>query len=309
MNKKQLLLYRKYLTVVGLCGGAATLADLPRLMNLYYAAEIKNGATKEFKYDKIAYDLRIIDKLHDSGDLEWFSVYTSSVKNVKTGKPLNSRFIVLTSKGWYEYDKKARDELNIANEDTQRKVKFVAYRNVYLRDIHSKHKVISAAIVDNYEHIKQVYINKDGSHIKGIVSVPKFITDDILIEEMKIDTCTDKTYVMKIMYFRDKLSYSQLSRTLDKMLAILEREQHLGEIPSDFKIKLKVSCINTIPGNVKKCIKYINKYKRHYAYFASVHQNNHTSFNETTLEKYMSNKIIDRIDFFYLTENFEIYKY
>ncbi len=313
INKRQQIDFERYFNVIHACGGAVMLEDLTFLMNEYYKEDIQSGNMKPYKYGKVARDVTQIEEL----ELEDFNIYKSTVKNKKTGKPVNNKFIVLSSSGWYKAEKVARGEVNIAKEDSPQKLKFNAFKGVLKRESKVQHELLIEKFLENYEYLEQVQVNdRTGKHLQGRVEIDKFLNnDDILIESVELiqgrDINEKSTYRISIMYFSKNLVYKKLAVRMDEILAVMERAQHLGNIEPDAKLQLEFKCVNAIPCIVTRCLTSVKNYKRIYAFYASIHKHRikGSEFHENKLNHYFTQRILDHVKFYYIDDKYNLIEY
>lgn len=309
MNKRLKRDYERYLNIIYKCGGAVRMNSLPFLLNKEYQELIDKEELKEYNYDKVAADIRAIEKLIDECKVNEVTTYISNVKN-QHGKPNNYKYIVLTHNGWYKFEKKSRSEIAIGSS-TQARLKLNAFKNIINKKVVEKHEHYVQEILKDYKYIEQVYTNENnGSHMLGKVEVDKFLdTDSVLIEDIR-SIEEEKIYYIKVMYLRTNYTNLHFCKTVDKLLGVFEREKSLDKIGKDFKIQIEIDILTSLPLIPKKMIKFFNKYKREYAYYSAYHiKDAGRDFDDKKLSSYKSHKIIKRFNFIKIEDDYSLTSY
>lgn len=315
LTDRQITDFKRYLNVIGKCGGCILMNDLPLLTNIEYKDLIENGEIKTFKYDKVARDIRMIEKLIEDEELNWFKTYVSYVKN-EHGKPSNHKCITLTPEGWYVFmGVKNRPEIETIDESTLNKSKLNAFKNIINKEKRENHTKYTKMLLEDYQYKEQVYSKEKtpGEHIRGKVEVDKFLKDaNVTIEKIEMQEENSILYI-KLSYIRLSIFYKEFCDMIDKMLSVFERCKSLGEIPLNVKIEIEVDIINRVPLLPKKFFNYFNKYKRKYAYYALYHKKSidetHRKLDEALLGSYKTHNIIRRFNFMVISEEYNLELY
>lgn len=151
MNKRLKRDYERYLNIIYKCGGAVKMNDLDFLLNIEYKELIDKNELKEYKYDKVTRDIRLLEDLIDQEEINEIDIYTSTLIT-KHKKPENCKYIVLTSEGWYHFTQRGRPEVNIDNRSVKSNIKIQAFKNIVNKD-----KVINDSKYRDY--IKNKFTN------------------------------------------------------------------------------------------------------------------------------------------------------
>lgn len=280
------------------------MGKLPLLLNKEYKELIDKKELKEFKYDKVAKDIRTIEKLIDKGEVKEITTYISNIKN-RHGKPDNRKYIVLTHNGWYKFEKRSRTEIDIGSKATQSRIQLNAFRNIINKEVVNKHQAYVNSILKNYEYVEQVQSNRTNK-----VEIDKFLaTNSVLIEDIRNIQEENICYI-KLMYLRTNFTNLHFCKTVDKFLSIFEREKSLGNIPEDVKIQIEIDILTLSPLIPRKTIQFFNSYKREYNYYSAYHKKDiGKKFDESKLSSYLSNKIIKRLNFLKIEEDYSVTLY